>query len=300
MEELAFELEVESPEELWEGFIGGSVRSTALIQAQPADVAGANQAGRARAGGRLPGPRRTAGARARPSLAPAASRDRTRDGAPPGASSGATSRASRRCTRPTPSLELSVRGERSVIAGAEADRGRPRRTVHRRRASWSSGGRSHPSTAWRSGWRSSLGEGHALRQRQYLHVRDGLVVRHWVYSAPPRSTEPPPEEDDAGRRAVEQVGPVEHQEVLASTGWSGARLERALLKDGRRVVAKRLAPGGDWLGRASGDRGREALLQRDVLHRLPPEIDNGRDRGGRAGRRLVARDARRLGRAARH
>jgi hypothetical protein len=66
---------------------------------------------------------------------------------------------------------------------------------------------------------------------------------------------------------------VEHQEVLASTGWSGARLERAVLKDGRRVVAKRLAPGGDWLGRASGDRGREALLQRDVMHRLPPEID---------------------------
>lgn len=38
VEELAFELEVESPEELWEGFLGGSVRSTALIQAQPPDV----------------------------------------------------------------------------------------------------------------------------------------------------------------------------------------------------------------------------------------------------------------------
>lgn len=38
VEELSFELEVESPEELWEGFLGGSVRSTALIQAQPPEV----------------------------------------------------------------------------------------------------------------------------------------------------------------------------------------------------------------------------------------------------------------------
>ena len=38
VEELAFELEVESPEELWEGFLAGSVRSTALIQAQPPEI----------------------------------------------------------------------------------------------------------------------------------------------------------------------------------------------------------------------------------------------------------------------
>ena len=46
-----------------------------------------------------------------------------------------------------------------------------------------------------------------------------------------------------------------------------------MLKDGTRVVAKRLDPGSDWLGRQSGDLGREALLQRDLLHRLPAELD---------------------------
>ena len=169
-------------------------------------------------------------------------------------------------------LELSVRGERSVIAGAEPAAARlgelfssPGELVE-----WRPQPSEHGLALWME---ASLGDGHALRQRQYMHVEEGKVARHWVYSAPPHSTEPPPEEDDAGRRAVERIGPVEHQEVLASTGWSGARLERALLKDGRSVVAKRLAPGGDWLGRQSGDRGREALLQRDVLGRLPPDID---------------------------
>lgn len=38
VEELDWELSVESPEELWDGFMGGSVRVTALIKAQPPDV----------------------------------------------------------------------------------------------------------------------------------------------------------------------------------------------------------------------------------------------------------------------
>lgn len=169
-------------------------------------------------------------------------------------------------------LELSIQGARSVLAGAAAAAAGLGRLFPAagKLVEWRAQASEHGLALWVE---VSTGDGRALRQRQYLHVSDGAVARHWIYSAPPRSSEPLPEEDDAGRRAVEQVGPVEHQEVLASTGWSGARLERAVLRDGRKVVAKRLAPGGDWLGRQSGDRGREALLQRDLLHRLPPEID---------------------------
>jgi ubiquinone/menaquinone biosynthesis C-methylase UbiE len=38
IEDLAWDFEVESPEEVWEGFLGGSVRSTARVRVQPPDV----------------------------------------------------------------------------------------------------------------------------------------------------------------------------------------------------------------------------------------------------------------------
>lgn len=38
VEELTFELEVGSAEELWDGYLGGSVRSSALIQSQPPEI----------------------------------------------------------------------------------------------------------------------------------------------------------------------------------------------------------------------------------------------------------------------
>ncbi len=46
-------------------------------------------------------------------------------------------------------------------------------------------------------WVERVDDGGAVRQRHYLHVRDGLVARHWVYAARPRTAEP----DAARRRA---------------------------------------------------------------------------------------------------
>ena len=47
-----------------------------------------------------------------------------------------------------------------------------------------------------------------------------------------------------------------------------------MLADGRALIAKRIVPGSDWLGRASRDPGREALLFSDgVFARMPLAVD---------------------------
>src|SRR5438552_2844164 len=63
--------------------------------------------------------------------------------------------------------------------------------------------------------------------------------------------------------------------VSASRGWSGNALERVVLADGRALIAKRIVPGADWIGRASADPGREGLLfTSGALDRLPPALDH--------------------------
>jgi hypothetical protein len=56
------------------------------------------------------------------------------------------------------------------------------------------------------------------------------------------------------------LGPIAERTTLASSGWSGNRLDRLVLADGQALIAKRIVPGTDWLGRATSDPGREALL----------------------------------------
>jgi hypothetical protein len=52
-------------------------------------------------------------------------------------------------------------------------------------------------------------------------------------------------------------------------------LERLVLADGRRLVAKRIVPGTNWIDRHTKDRGREALLfTSGVLGRMPHVIDH--------------------------
>ena len=59
-------------------------------------------------------------------------------------------------------------------------------------------------------------------------------------------------------------------------GNSGAALERVVLDDGTRLIAKRVGPGADWLGRVTRDRGRTALLwQAGAFERMPAELDHG-------------------------
>jgi hypothetical protein len=104
-------------------------------------------------------------------------------------------------------------------------------------------------------------DGTAQRQRHYLHVADGVITGHWAYAAPPRSTAPVV--DSAAGEAFTLVGEVAERTPLVSRGWSGARLERATMTDGRRLIAKRIVPAAEWISRWTDDPGREAILARD-------------------------------------
>jgi hypothetical protein len=117
-------------------------------------------------------------------------------------------------------------------------------------------------------------DGTAMRQRHYLEMRGGRVVRHWVYTAPPRTA-------TAGgavlfdTELVSELGEVAEHRPMISRGWSGNALEQLVLADGRRLVAKRIVPGTNWIDRHTRDEGREALLfTSGVLSRLPETIDH--------------------------
>ena len=117
--------------------------------------------------------------------------------------------------------------------------------------------------------------GGALRQRHYLRLSDGRVQRHWVYAARPHSAPAAPLPDPA-EELFASLGPIAERTTLASSGWSGNRIDRLLLADGRALIAKRIVPGSDWLGRATRDPGREALLYTEgAFARMPAQLDPG-------------------------
>jgi hypothetical protein len=88
-----------------------------------------------------------------------------------------------------------------------------------------------------------------VRRRHYLHLSGDLIARHWVYAMAPASL---------------------------GAGNSGAELERVTLPDGSPGIAKRVVPGGDWLGRVAGGRAITAELWRaGILQRLPATIETG-------------------------
>ena len=128
-------------------------------------------------------------------------------------------------------------------------------------------------------WVERLGaDGSGTRQRQYVRWAQGRITGHWIYAAPPRD---PAIASQGGREPVapasllDGLGRVTEQAVLVSTGWSGSRLESAVLDDGRRLVLKRIVPEGDWLARFTGDRGREGLLFAEGATGLfPPSLDS--------------------------
>ena len=172
-------------------------------------------------------------------------------------------------------LDAGLPGERVRLAGAEE--------ILARLSSWWAGPgrlvewepRAHPEGL--ALWFERVGaDGSAIRQRHYLHVRGGRVARHWIYAAPPRTgPAPAPEASDAGAAALARLGRVVERVPLRSTGWSGNSLERVVLADGRRLVVKRVVPAADWLGRATGDAGREGLLfSTGVLDRVPRALDH--------------------------
>jgi hypothetical protein len=173
-------------------------------------------------------------------------------------------------------LDLNVPGGRERVAGPAAIVARlgelfpgPGRLVE-----WTAAVHDAGAAVWLE--RVSDADGAVLRQRQYMLVRDGRVTRHFAYAAPHRTgvagAGGPPGLDPA---LVGGLGDIAEHTVLASRGWSGNALERVVLADGRALIAKRVVPGADWIGRASGDPGREGLLfTSGVLDRLPPALDH--------------------------
>jgi hypothetical protein len=167
-------------------------------------------------------------------------------------------------------LEVSVQGERSLARGCEAIAARLERL-------WPGRGRliewtPTPGPDGCALWSERVTEdGSATRQRQYLQIRDGAITRHWVFGAPPRSVAP----QLAGAQApalFERLGVI-RREPLVSTGWSGNRLERLRTVEGRTLIAKRIDPTADWIGRNSRDRGREGLLYAEGLFERMSGID---------------------------
>ena len=126
-------------------------------------------------------------------------------------------------------------------------------------------------------------DGALQRQRQFLQVREGRIVRHQAYCARPQGGEPEELPDDAPVAAARRLNEIVRREPLTHAGQSGTSLERLVLSDGRRLVVKRLS-GDDWVARVTHDGGREASLWTEgVLARMPPEIDHAVLAAGREG-----------------
>jgi aminoglycoside phosphotransferase (APT) family kinase protein len=125
-------------------------------------------------------------------------------------------------------------------------------------------------------WLERVGDdGAGVRQRHYLHTGgDGRIERHWLYTARPRTAPPAEPVPETAEELFASLGTVAERTTLASSGWSGNRIDRLVLADGSALIAKRIVPGSDWLGRCTRDPGREARLFADgVFARMPPTVD---------------------------
>lgn len=124
-------------------------------------------------------------------------------------------------------------------------------------------------------WVERVDDRGAVRQRHYLHIEPaGHIARHWIYTARPHSAPPREPVPAAAEQLFAELGEIAERTTLASSGWSGNRIDRLVMADCRALIAKRIVPGSDWLGRATRDPGREALLFSDgVFARLPAAVD---------------------------
>jgi hypothetical protein len=172
-------------------------------------------------------------------------------------------------------LDAGLPGERVRVAGRDA--------IAERLAGWYPGrgrivewsARDHDDGA--AVWVERIDGGDAAqRQRHYLRTRAGRVARHWIYAAPPRTAAPRLAADqlDPPEALLARWGAVAGCRPMTSSGWSGDALVAVTMADGRRFVAKRIVPGGGWIGAHTEDPGREALLVTEGwLARMPAALD---------------------------
>jgi hypothetical protein len=142
-----------------------------------------------------------------------------------------------------------------------------------RLAEWSAA--EHPAGA--AIWLERVGERGVARQRHYLRTAGDRIARHWIYGAPPRTAAPglAPEQAAPPRALLAPHGRVAEIRPIVSSGWSGDALAGVVMRDGRRLVAKRIVPGAGWIGRHTGDPGREGLLVAEGwIDRIPPALDH--------------------------
>lgn len=127
--------------------------------------------------------------------------------------------------------------------------------------------------------------GHVRRLRLDLHWLDGQITRIWASSARPR---PGAARTPVGMpdEVLARVAPGGRREPLVQTGATGLGLDLVVTRGGERLIAKRVAPGADWVRRATHDPGREALLP---YERLPAAV-TAVEADPRGGWWVVARD----------
>jgi hypothetical protein len=118
-------------------------------------------------------------------------------------------------------------------------------------------------------------EGGVRRQRQFVQLERGRVVRHQVYSARPQSALGAPPPSAVAERLLSDLGDVVGREPLTHSGQAGGWIERVAFADGRSVVLKQVVPERDFQGRVAGvSAAREALMcEAGIFGRLPPEVD---------------------------
>ena len=97
--------------------------------------------------------------------------------------------------------------------------------------------------------------GRVWRQRQFLSLDDGKIVRHQVYSARPHSAAEAPPPSPLAEHLLAGVGQVVSVEPLVHAGQAGGWIERVTLADGRTVVVKRVVSERDLLRELPGCTG---------------------------------------------
>ena len=110
------------------------------------------------------------------------------------------------------------------------------------------------------------------RRRWYVRSYGGQIRRFWSYAARSRDDS----QVSLSEAVLQRMGTGARRAAFEHSGNSGASLERVMLADGTNLIAKRVGPASDWLGRVTRDRGRTPLLwEAGAFDRMPETIDHG-------------------------